>query len=252
MATTHDCMARREWSDIVDEEGDVHMQSICGEGLPQEHLREKDVQLRQEQERLEAELTQLALVTTESKLSLQDMLLRVQDTDDEIRLGLTLIRAALKRDRNEPMLRGELINWDIMGQRITATLAQLEECQDSLRKNLNYHLKAADLRKLFSTMTLTQRGQGKEKAARPPLQCFYCHEEGHIKRECPHRLNKEKWMQTTAFKQKTALRRQQEADEMAAGEQKAWRGVKEKECTRAMTIGQSLLENAKVRHNPLN
>ena len=233
-----------EWSEMVDEEENSLPEDSHKVEPEQKHSHCNEIQSIHEKERLEEELTKLVLVTAHNKNALQEMAMHTQDADDEIRLCLALVRADLKGKRNEPTPRREILNWGVMGQRILATLMQLEVCQDSVKLPLNYQSIAENLGSIF---TLVSR-QGK-----PPIKCHYCKEAGHIKRDCPHRINKEKWMQTAAFKRKTELR--QELNEAKlAGKEKLWPEIPdsgEKEQDKTILAEQDRIENARVSHNPL-
>ena len=41
---------------------------------------------------------------------------------------------------------------------------------------------------------------GEEEKKRPPLKCYYCHEEGHFKRNCPHRELRKSWSSTLKYR----------------------------------------------------
>jgi len=174
-----------------------------------------------------------------------------QETDDELRLVLKLIRADLEKSSTESVSSEEVKKWNEMEQRIEENLTELVEGQEVIKSKLNHHSRTADLTKLFEIMTLAQRGQEREKAIKPPLKCYWCHEEGHFKRVCPQRLNKERWMQTSAFKQKIAFRHKQNFDEMHGGIRMSRPG-EESNDTDVITTGQSSRENAIVSYNPLN
>jgi len=249
MTSEDDYLTRQDWCDEEDEEnltinnqekvGQKH-EKFCGDGTHYGQAKEK----------LEEELTRLALIITENKGLLKNMLTCIQETDDELRLDLTVLRADLKRNNNDLMPREEVINWKVMEQRITTTLTELEECQEKLK--LNYHLKAIDLGKLFKAINQMQGGQEEETVARLPAKCYYCHEGGHLWRGCPHRLNKERWMQTPAFKQRLAFRYKQNFDEMHGIPSSMTCHGEESNDKDVMTMGQSSRENTIVNHNPLN
>jgi len=249
MASNGDCSTRQDWCDEVEEEENLPSNNQSKVGQKYENFCDNGAHFGQDKEKLEEELTRLALVTAENKRLLHEMLTCIQETDDELRLDLTILRADLKRTNKDPMLQEEVINWNVMEQRIITTLTELGKCQEKLK--LNNHLKSIDLRKLFKAITQMQRGQEEEMVTRPPLKCYYCHEVGHFRRECPHRLNKERWMQTPAFKQKIAFRHKQNAEEMHGIPSMSWTG-EESNDEDVITTGQSGRENAIVSHNPLN
>ena len=248
MAGNGDCSMRQDWGDEKDEES---LSPNHQEKVGQEHdkIRGNEAHYGQAKEKLEEELTRLTLIITENKGLLKNMSTCIQETDDELRLSLTVLRADLKRTNNDSMLREEVINWNAMEQRIITTLAELNECQNKIK--LNYHLNAIYLGKLFKAITQMQMGQEEERVARPLAKCYYCHEGGHLWRECPHRINKERRMQTPVFKQKLAFRHKRNFDEM--------HGITSMTCPGkgsndedVRTMGQSNRENTIVSYNPLS
>jgi len=245
MTSEDDCSTRQDW---CDEEAEESLPTSNQEKVGQKHekLCGNGAHYGQAKEKLEEELTRLALIITENKGLLENMLTCIQETDDELRLDLTVLRADLKRSNNDSMLREEVINWNVMEQRIITTLTELNECQNKVN-----HLKAIDLGKLFKAITQMRMGQEEKRVARPLARCYYCHEGGHLWRECPHRISKERWMQTPAFKQRLAFRHKQNFDEM--------HGISSMTCPGkgsndedVMIMGQSSRENTIVSYNPLN
>jgi len=57
---------------------------------------------------------------------------------------------------------------------------------------------AENLKEKFTTMS-----QRKRSRKRRSVRCFHCRERGHIRRECPHQMNTQKWMQTEMLDEKT-------------------------------------------------
>jgi len=251
MAKDNGCTTRQEWCGLVKNEGRLPPESKQRMGQEQEHFYGDEAHSSQEKRQLEETLKRLASVMVEYRYMLQSVMTYAQETDDELRLVLKLIRADLEKSSTESVPSEEVKKRNEMEQRIIANLTELVEGQEVINSKLNHHSKTADLTKLFEMMILTQRGQEREKVIKPPLKCYWCHEEGHFKRECPHRLNKERWMQTSAFKQKIAFRHKHNGDEMQEVMSMSWSDEESNDAD-VITTGQSRRENTIVSNNPLN
>jgi len=247
MSSNGDCSLRQDLCGEVDDEGSLSSENQHSVGHKHDCFYGNGTHEGQVKNQLEEELERLVLIMTENKYLVQDTLTCIQETDEELKMNLTILRAHLKKRSNvAKMPQEEVINWDVMEQRIITALTGLARCQEKLKLS---PYKVANLRELFQASTQMQTGREKEMVARTPVTCYYCYEKGHYKAKCPHLYNRNQWMQTPAFKQKMAFR-QKYGNEMHEITSMSW-PPKENNAVNGIITGQNGRDNARVSHNPL-
>jgi len=189
MAKDNGCTTRQEWSDLVENEERWPAETKKKMGSEQEYFCENKAHSSQGKTQLEETLQRLTSVMAEYRYVMNNVMTYAQETDDELRLVLKLIKANLEENRTESVLTKEEKERGKMEQRIMANLKELAQGQEAIKSELNHQSKAAEMTKFFEIMTL-KRDQEKEKVVKPPLRCYWCHEEGHMKRNCPSRINR--------------------------------------------------------------
>jgi len=77
-------------------------------------------------EKLSEELTRLVTIITEKKVKMQHTMELLQETEDELRFGLTQLRVDLRKAANQTMTKEEEMNWEKEEYRLKAQLTELE------------------------------------------------------------------------------------------------------------------------------
>ena len=260
MAGNGDCSMRQDWCD--EEEENLPNNNQNRVGRKDESVQGNGAHYGQGKEKLEEELTRLTLVMSENQQLLRNILADMQETDDELRVILALIRTDLEKNSTESLLSKEMNKKSGMEQKIMTNLTELVEGQEEIRLKLSDQSQIEDLMKIVETMALKQTKQERK----PVLKCYWCREEGHLKRNCPRRIN-ERWIQSQAFrqyprgiskggqphpfKQGIAFRHKHNVDEMHEGISMSW-PVERGNDTEVTNMEQSKRENAVASYNPLN
>jgi len=166
--------------------------------------------------KLSEELTKLMTIITEKRVKMQHTMELIQETEDELRLGLIQLRVYIRKAATHIITDEEKEDWEKEEYRLKAQLTELEmwlELQGSkcgvetalaikeAQKNEEVSDKEAQeselLTKAVKMMSLLRKdhanqdkdllGEINKKPLKSSLKCFYCHEEGHFKRNCSKR-----------------------------------------------------------------
>jgi len=256
MASDGERSTRQDWCD-------QNLPYINQEKVEQENenFRDKGVHGGQAKEKLAEELTRLTLAMSENQCLLRNVLTDMQQADEELRLVLAIIRADLEKSSRKSEFSGG-VNKSEMEQEIMTNLTELVEGQEEIKSKLSDQSRIEDLTRIVEEMVLKQTGPERK----PVFECYWCHEEGHLKRNCPRRINKggiqsqvfrqhpqrinNGWPSQT-FQQGMAYRHRHNVDGMTKGISMSW-PEEGRDDIEGRNIGQSRRENVLVSHNPLN
>jgi len=262
MASNGDCSRRRDWCDSVESKERWSTEDKQRMEQEQEHRYGDEVHSNQEKRQWGEVLERLALVMADYSYMLQNMMTYVQEIDNELRPVLVSIRTDLEKSGTESLFLEETNKKGKMEQKIIVKLTGLVEGQEEIKSKLSKQSQIEDLTKIAETMTLKQNDQERK----PSLRCYWCHEEGHLKRNCPQRINrrrtqsqvfrqypqriKKEW-QSQPFTPRTAFRHRYNTDEMQEEMSMSW-PIEGRNDTEVINTGQIRRENIIVSCNPLN